>query len=71
MDKQQQPRWEEQQAPLKNTDQAFVKVGADGHPDVPGRERSETKEDDRPGEGERAADAAEIQKVNEEERDEA
>lgn len=35
---------EEQAAPLKNSDQAFVKVGKDGHPVIP--ETKESKEED-------------------------
>lgn len=41
---------EEQQAPLKNSDHAFVQVGKDGHPVFPktGQEKKEeTKETDR------------------------
>lgn len=52
MDKQnrepQKDRLEEQQAPLKNTDHAFVQVGRDGEPVMP--QRSENVE------GERAKD---------------
>ena len=57
MDKQkkdQQPqrdRLEEQQAPLKNTDHAFVKVGRDGEPVIPERSQEEgnTRDDLREG----------------------
>lgn len=52
MDKQnkdQQPhrdRLEEQHAPLKNTDHAFVQVGRDGEPVIPQRSEEETTHDD-------------------------
>ena len=38
---QQHDRLEEQQAPLKNTDQAFVQVGHDGEPVIPKRSAEE------------------------------
>ena len=45
MDKQNKPehhdRLEEQKAPLKNTDHAFVQVGQDGEPVVPERQNKE------------------------------
>ncbi len=31
-------KFREQEAPLKNTDQAFVQVGEDGHPQMPKQE---------------------------------
>ncbi|HEY1114903.1 MAG TPA: hypothetical protein VGE66_15140 [Chitinophagaceae bacterium] len=52
MDKQnkdQQPhrdRLEEQQAPLKNTDHAFVQVGRDGEPVIPQRSDDEDNKHD-------------------------
>jgi hypothetical protein len=36
-------RFTEQEAPEKNTDHAFVKVGRDGQPEIPGHE-NEIKE---------------------------
>ena len=46
-------RFEEQEAPEKNTDHAFVKVGEDGKPEMPGNtdqktstEKTEKKESD-------------------------
>jgi hypothetical protein len=38
---------EEQQAPLKNTDNAFVKVGHDGEPIMPKEEKREETENQR------------------------
>jgi hypothetical protein len=38
---QQHDRLEEQQAPLKNTDHAFVQVGRDGEPVIPQRSSEE------------------------------
>jgi len=43
---QQNDRLEEQQAPLKNTDQAFVQVGHDGHPVTPERSSNEKGQKD-------------------------
>lgn len=40
-DQQHPDRLEEQQAPLKNTDHAFVKVGRDGEPVIPERSSEE------------------------------
>jgi hypothetical protein len=40
-------KFREQEAPLKNTDQAFVQVGADGHPQMP---REEEKNEEEPKE---------------------
>lgn len=40
---------QEQSAPLKNTDHAFVKVGQDGEPIIPNQEEeSSSKTDDEP-----------------------
>ena len=35
-------RFPEQQAPDKNTDNAFVQVGKDGHPVIPGKDTAST-----------------------------
>jgi hypothetical protein len=35
----------EQQAPEKNTDNAYVKVGTDGQPELPREEREKNKEE--------------------------
>jgi len=43
MDKNQTP--EPQQAPLKNTDNAFVRVGTDGSPEMPENDQ-QTQQDD-------------------------
>lgn len=40
-DQQHPDRLEEQQAPLKNTDHAFVQVGRDGEPVIPQRSDDE------------------------------
>lgn len=43
---QQHDRLEEQQAPLKNTDHAFVQVGRDGEPIIPQRSSDEERQKD-------------------------
>jgi hypothetical protein len=39
-----QERWQEQKAPLKNTDHAFVKVRKDGSPELPTNEQKNNSE---------------------------
>lgn len=48
-------RFEEQEAPLKNTDNAFVKVGEDGKPEMPveGKEAPQQQEKEQQKETER------------------
>ncbi len=39
-------RFVEQDAPRKNTDRAFVKVGKDGAPDFPGKDKKENRNEE-------------------------
>lgn len=41
----------EQEAPEKNTDHAFVKVGDDGKPVMPVEDKQQEQQDDEPAEG--------------------
>ena len=52
-DQQHTDRLEEQQAPLKNTDHAFVQVGRDGEPVIPERSGEEGRNQDDLREGDR------------------
>lgn len=52
-DQQHTDRLEEQQAPLKNTDHAFVQVGRDGEPVIPERSNEEGSKHDDLREGDR------------------
>jgi hypothetical protein len=38
---------QEQEAPLKNTDNAYVKVGKDGAPEFPDKEKEKGKEEEK------------------------